>query len=243
MINLNEIALNRLTNQFSESQKLRALIETLVKPLQTVCDGAEQLKLNRWIDTAVGKQLDGCGYIVGEKRLGRDDSAYREAIRFRVFVNTSNGTPSDLITGVKVLTYPDDIQYIEQYPATAMVFTDGVIVPSELKHTIQDISPTAISDVQILLSYGQVPFRFSGSPEFAELFVNNDAEYLTIDGSDFQLSSDDLVSGPTLGGLAATDYLLDDGSFLSLDDGSELVFNDSNSSIVLESGYHLTGVL
>lgn len=237
-----ETAVSRLANQFAGSTKLQAIVRAMCEPLNNVELFASELKNNRWIDTAIGKQLDGCGEIVGEKRQGRSDADYRNAIKFRVFVNTSQGTPSDLIKGLRLLTDPTDIQYIEQYPATAIMFTDGVSVPENIQSVIQSLAPAAVSDVPVLVSYGYKPFRFSRIETAAEMWANDDTEYLTIDGSDWTLSVSGAISGPSLGGLTATNIDIDNGYLLELDDGSELVFNDSNSSTVIESSYHLTGV-
>ena len=112
MLDYVSIALPRLTGQFANSPKLNAIMAAIVAPLTTLENDADSLNTNRWIDTAIGAQLDGCGYIVGEAREGRDDEAYREAIKYRVFVNVSNATPTDLIRGLKFLTKPTDCQYI-----------------------------------------------------------------------------------------------------------------------------------
>ena len=237
-----ELAVSRLASQFAGSTKLQSLVRAICEPFNSVEACANELISERWIDTAVGAQLDGCGAIVGEKRQGRDDAEYRNAIKFRVFVNTSRGTPESLIYGIKALSDPDNIQYIEQYPATAILFTDGVSVQSDIQSTIQSIAPAAISDIPVLVSYGYKPFRFSRIPTASEMWVNDDAEYLTIDGSDFSLAIAGAISGPTLGGLSASNFDVDDGYLLSLEDGTELVFNDSNSSVMIESGYHLTGM-
>ena len=236
------IALSRLTSQFDKSPLVRAFVQAMVTPLVDVENTADDLRDKRWIDTAVGKQLDGCGAIVGVLRQGRSDDEYRSAIKFQIFVNTSNATPEEMMVGLRTLTMPDDVQYIEQYPATAMFFTDGPTVPTGIQSVMQSLAPAAISDVQVLVSYAGVPFRVSLLPPPSEMFVNNDADYLTIDGSDWTLATDGVITGATLGGLAATDFSVEGSFFMGLDDGSELVFNDPNASVVIESGYHLTGV-
>ena len=244
MIELKEIALSRLTNQFSESPKIRALVETLVNQFQTVVNDAEELKTKRWIDTAEGVQLDGCGAIVGELRQGKNDEDYREAIKFRIFVNTSNGTAEDLIKGIRLLTFPDDVQYIEQYPATAMIFTNGPIISSGLQETIQDISPVAISDVQILFNYAiGKPFRFAKSQPDSVLRVNTNSR-LTANGNRIAISpqTSTATTGPRFSGIAPS-YLKVNGSRLALSGGLKLVVNDINTQTIIDSGYHLTGVV
>lgn len=199
MFDYETTAVSRLTGQFEGSPKLRAIVAAIVSQLTTLETVADSLMSDRWIDTAIGAQLDGCGYIVGEQRSGRDDDAYRTAIKLRVFVNISKGTPTDLIRGLKFLTDPTDTQYQEAYPATTLLFTNGYFVDYTIQHAMQDISPAGISTVPVAVSFADRPFRFSKSPTPGELFVNNAASYLTADGSDIQV---------TTGGEAAGDYSL-----------------------------------
>lgn len=237
------IGVGRLTNQFQDSPRFIALVTAMLQPFSELEDVADALKSQRWIDIAVGAQLDGAGYIVGEYRQGRDDDAYREAIMFRIFVNTSNATPEDMIKGLRFLTKPDDIQYMEQYPATAILFTGGPVIPSGLQRTMQGLAPAAISDVQILVSYGRnYPFRFSRSAPLGELFVNNDQDYLTAQGSDLQVQTQEVTQGARFGGIAASDLFVNDVSYIELSNGSILALNVSNLDAVIESGFHLTGV-
>lgn len=236
------LAQSRLTSILAEKPLIKALTGAMVAPLTDIEVMAESFNNERWIDTAIGKQLDGCGYIVGEARQGRADDAYRLAIKYRVFVNVSNATPEDLIQGLRFLTVPDDVQYIEQYPATAMLFTDGASISPNIHNDIQDLAPAAISDVPIMVSFSRKdPFRFSKESPFAELFINNNADYLTLDGSDWQVSSNEAVTGSRLGGVVPAELWLGD-SLWELSDGSYLVINNPETDSLLDSGFHLTGL-
>lgn len=241
MLDYITIAKGRLTNQFSEKPLITALTEAMITPVQDVEALADTVRDERWIDTAVGVQLDGCGYIVGESRQGRSDDEYRKWILFRVFVNTSNATPEDLMHGLKYLTNPDDIQYIEQYPATAMLFTDGPVIPTNIHQVMQGLAPAGISDVPIMVSFAHAdPFRFSKEPPLGELFVNSDEDYLTANGSDIQVSAANITNGARFGGICPAE--LDVGGFGLDVNTSWLAINSPEFDNVIESGYHLTGV-
>lgn len=234
-------AQGRLTNQFSEKPLIKALVGAMVTPLTVAEDVADQLKNNRWIASAVGVQLDGCGYIVGESRKARTDDEYRKAILFRIFVNTSNATPEDLIYGLKYLTEPDELQYIEQYPATAMLFTDGPNTPSDIHTTMQDLSPAAICTVPIMVSFAHAPpFRFSMAPDNQQLNVGPDTR-LTANGNRISITSGIVEDdGARLGGIAPA-FITANGSKLTAAAG-RLRINSPNHQTIIESGYHLTGV-
>lgn len=241
-LNYVELAQSRLTSIFAEKPLIKALTGAMVKPLDGIELDAIDLSTKRWIDTAIGKQLDGCGYIVGESRNGRDDVSYRLAIKYRIFVNTSNATPEDLMQGLRFLTAPDNVQYIEQYPATAMLFTDGASISPDIHNAMQDLAPVAISNLPIMVNFSRKdPFRFGNESASSELFINNDVDYLTIEGSDWQVSSSEFVDGARIGGVVPAEVWLNN-SLWELSDGSYLVINNPESDILLDSGYHLTGV-
>lgn len=66
---------------------------------------------------AQGAQLDMLGALVGEARIGRADSVYATAIRLRLRIARSSGTPNDLIEIAK-LSYPGaEVVYIDSIPA------------------------------------------------------------------------------------------------------------------------------
>lgn len=240
MLDYAAIAVPRLTGQFENSPKLKALMAAIVGPLTTLETDADALIAERWIDTAVGKQLDGCGYIVGEYRQGRGDDVYRDAIKFRVFVNISKGTPTDLIRGLKFLTRPTDCQYLEAYPATALLFTNGFFVDSKIQSAMQDLAPTSICTVPVAVSFCDKPFRFAKEPIPGELFVNNSADYLTANGSDIQISHGALATGAaTLGGVVPAE--LDVGiGYLDVGGPTLAVYNPNSLNTI--GHYNLTGV-
>ena len=236
------VAQSRLTSIFPKKPLITALTGAMVSQLYDIELVADQLKTERWISTAIGKQLDGCGEIVGEPRLGRNDDDYRDAINFRIFVNTSNATPEDLMQGLRFLTNPDNVQYIEQYPATAMMFTDGANINPLIHVAIQDLAPAAISEVPILVSFSRKdPFRFAKESAPSELFVNGDADYLTANGSDIQISSSTISGESRLSGIAPAELFMG-AEYLELSDGSYLAIHNANTNVIIDSGFHLTGL-
>lgn len=240
MLDYSTIAISRLAGQFQNSPKLTALMAAIVGPLTPLENDADSIIADRWIDTAIGKQLDGCGAIVGEPRLNRSDDDYRAAIRFRVFVNVSNATPTDLIRGLKYLSDPTDCQYLESYPATAILFTNGLFIDYGIQAAMQDIAPCAISNVPIAVSFAGKPLRFAKSSVPGELFVNGASDYLTANGSDIQVSQGASAIGTaTLGGCVPAE--LDVGiGYLDLGGPTLAVYNPNSINTLGHD--NLTGV-
>jgi len=233
-------ALSRITSQFEQSPKVLALLAAIVGPLDSLQLESDSIKTERWIDTAIGAQLDGCGAIVGETRQGRDDDSYRAAIRFRVFVNVSEGTSGALIKGLKYLVLSDEYQYIEAYPATAILFANGPFVPSGIQSQIQDLAPAAISDVPVLVSYTEKPFRFVRSVNLPT-FKTSTGNFFKLNGKKFRMNTASVSSdGPTLSGIAHGVFAVNSLRFKI--NGKRIRIHSMNNDVILDSGYHLTGV-
>ncbi len=241
MINHIELALSRLAGQFDGSENLKKLLTESVRPLQSIEQDFNDLKVNRWIESAVGQQLDNLGNIVGELRQGRDDETYRRVLLFRVFVNVSEGTPQVLLAALKFLTDPTDMQYIEVYPATVLLYTNGYFVDNRIQSQVQDVSPAGIATVPVMVSFANTPFRFTREPLPGELFVNADQDYLTANNADLQVSQGAVVSGKSaLGGVVPSE--LDVGlGYLEVLGSPTLAVYDANQATTLGHDI-LTGV-
>ena len=129
-----EQALALFSTQFRESEKVNDFMRCFLRPLDEVKTVHEDLKQNRWLDTSEGQQLDEIGAIVGEERQGRTDDKYREAIRFRIFINLSKTEPETMIKAVKVLTDATFVRYWEHgNGAGFQLFTNGPNVFTEVE--------------------------------------------------------------------------------------------------------------
>ena len=243
MMDYPAIAVPRLTGQFGESPNLQGFVGAIVAPLTDIEVQFDALTSDRWIATAYGAQLDGAGSIVGEARFGRTDAAYRDAIWFRVFINTSKGSPTDLIRGVKYLTAPTDAQYIEAFPATAIVFTNGLFVDYAIQAAIQEITPAAVSTVPVLVSFASPVFRFGSVAALSDFFINQGgaSQYLSVNGGNLQVTANLAAPAGTSGFGGVVPSELDLGGFALDVEGSDFVVYDPDSAILI-GRYKLAGV-
>lgn len=60
---------NRLLAQFVDKKLIEGFLETIAEELAVIQNTTEDLKTLRWIDSSFGRQLDGCGDIVGQPRI------------------------------------------------------------------------------------------------------------------------------------------------------------------------------
>ena len=127
-----------LVEQFRGKPNIEALVEVIGIELQQVADFYEQLRTERDLDHAVGKQLDGVGDIVvmTRKEAGElagdpipfdviDDDTYRQYLIYKILKNTCDCTYPDIIKAFKMFwDYP--LYYTEdpEQPAT-MIFDTG----------------------------------------------------------------------------------------------------------------------
>lgn len=139
------IAKALLIEQFQPRPNINKLVEIMAGRVQGVENVASDLLTRRAIDTAEGAQLDIVGEIVGQPREGREDEEYRDAIRFRVQLNISNGEPETLIAAHRFFANPTLSNYLEAYPASVRMYSDGGSPPDNLGSLLKSLAPVGVS--------------------------------------------------------------------------------------------------
>ncbi len=127
-----------LVEQFKGKPNIEALMEVISIELQQVYDFYAQLRENRSVISAVGKQLDGVGDIVVMTRMEAgilagnpipfeviDDDMYRQYLIFKILKNTCDCTYPDIIKAFRMF-WDRPLYYSEdpEQPAT-MIFDTG----------------------------------------------------------------------------------------------------------------------
>jgi hypothetical protein len=107
------------------------------------------------IADATGAQLDGLGQILGERRNGREDDVYRQAVAARFFLNKSSGTIEEILQLFRLIT--DATPYLDEYFPAAFVLRleDSTIEdPTSLALMLRAVKVAA---VRAVLHYLSVP--------------------------------------------------------------------------------------
>ena len=127
-----------LVEQFRGKENIEGLVEIIGIQLQAVYDFHEQLRNERDVYTAVGKQLDGVGDIavMTRKEAGQlagkpipfeviDDDTYRQYLIYKILKNTCDCTYPDIIKAFRMF-WDRPLYYTEDpdEPAT-MIFDTG----------------------------------------------------------------------------------------------------------------------
>lgn len=149
-----------LIEEFKRSTKLNQIVKAIVDPMQEIEYVGNDLYINRRLSQATGAQLDGIGEIVGEPREGRSDEDYKEAIEFRIFINTSNAEPETLIRALKFTTNASRVRLWEVSSATIQMFTNGSFIPDNLVTIMEEIAAAGVNIDYISTSLNTLPFSF-----------------------------------------------------------------------------------
>jgi len=164
-------ALALLASQFRDRKingdltNLQKLIRAIVTPIQELQDVNFELETERWLISSVGQQLDEIGIILGlQRNLDESDSDYRERLQFQIFINTSSGTPEEIIRILKTLTDATYVGYLDSPLAFFQLETNGLTFPipaNDLNDAIFRASPAGVNYAPIIATYNvPIPFQF-----------------------------------------------------------------------------------
>lgn len=219
-------ALARLTSQYAHAEKLRSLIGISADRIQGLEDALQQILRERWVNEAIGDQLDELGAIVGEERLNRNDRQYRPAIRLRIELNRSGGEPESVIRFVERGFGADIVDYREIYPAKIEVYArlgeEGAGTELiEEDFALDDGSLLQLSDGNILSVITLDRQLFADQIQRVRDVVAAGV------GTVFFTETDTLIAFGISEVSADLSLELSDGSTFELSDGSELKIIDS----------------
>jgi hypothetical protein len=217
-------SLSLLASQFRSEKSngdmtnFQKMIKCFSDELQEAEDVNQQLLEERWLENAIGKQLDMIGEILDlPRQLGESDDDYRERLQFQIFINSSNGTPEDVIETLKFLTKSSYVNYLERDYGFFQLEMNGIKFPNppnDLNEVIKKVSPAGVNYAPIVATYGvPIPFELSGDLSSDPLVVNpsDDAEnhlemepYLSI----LYVSAGNVTKNGPNGGLDELNYPL-----------------------------------
>ena len=113
ILNHKEGALLRLLEQYKDAENIKGIIEIYsdqIQELENLLFPMFEERLN--IQKAIGQQLDEIGEIVVQKRGSATDERYRLLLLVKIGINTSQGTPENVIQIFKLMTESDYVHLI-----------------------------------------------------------------------------------------------------------------------------------
>lgn len=161
-------ALGHLITLLRSGPNTRALLSAWVRQVQDLEDVFAELYTERWLDNAVGLQLDNFGSVVGEFREGRPDDEYRFAIRTRINLNISSATIEDIIGLLYAISNSNPVN-LQEYDWCAIIAAltdplDPVLDPATL---VKYLRIAKAAGVRAILTYvPATPFSFDTGPGY-----------------------------------------------------------------------------
>lgn len=182
------LGLDRLPSQFIDSNNIQKLLTVYLDKVQDVITEATDVLDGFQLENAIGVQLDSIGYRVGESRAGRSDDDYRIAIKSRITLNNSQGTPDDVITAAKILSGSDSIGYWEHYPASIIlsIGNEGLEdLPSNFVSLMDSSVPAGVSVDMVFVDVDGDGFVYSELELEQGTIVDSDGDDLITHEGDY----------------------------------------------------------
>ena len=139
-------ALERLLFQYKDKVRMNGMISSTTEGLQELENTFWDVLTLRWINSASGEQLDRLGAIVVLDRDGRTDEQYRVWLVGKIAINTSKGTPQNLVAAMNLLFGADKSQYIPVYPAGVEAIAGSPPIASDNLFNDSDMEASGVGD-------------------------------------------------------------------------------------------------
>ena len=150
MGDITDKGLGRLAYQYKESDNFKTFISSFLAEFEELETARLQLLNERWLDTAVGVQLDGIGEIVGQRRPdGASDALYLLYIRARIVQNRTAQTAEETLELISFMLGGSAVRY----------FLFGYLTPAyEIYRELTAIEEQVLDDLPLLLGIGTAYF-------------------------------------------------------------------------------------
>jgi len=156
-----------LIEQFKGKPNIEVFQKALARQLEELYGFYYQLNDMRWLQNAEGAQLDGIGNIVDLSRMAAlvwsnmagqimpmEDDLYRKFLRFKVFLNTSEGTYREIVRTFQMF-----------WADTLILYEERPDVPATMFWTLEGVDPFAtdnrVLDIAARVKAAGVALRFA----------------------------------------------------------------------------------
>jgi hypothetical protein len=147
--NYTEEGLSRLLSQLKDKPNIDGILRAYLKEVTRTQSDSLSLLDSFDIETAYGFILDNLGRVVDSKRLGRGDESYRQAIKNRIYLNSSEGTPNQLIQILQLLSGDDTVKFFEHLTFNPKFFSISSLISRDMAQTLKESSVATTSEVGI----------------------------------------------------------------------------------------------
>lgn len=235
-----------IPEQYKEAENFNKILEIFGEEVDELLQAIEDVKLAFLIDSAIGKQLDILGSIVVIARNALSDDDYREAIKFKIFQNTSKAKVEDLILILKTLTEANLVVYSDSPPAAYTIYSDGSKIDGNLNDIIKQFTSVGVA-VIVEMGLGDTPLVFPNiEQEFEDLIDNTGDNIVTdlgvqivVNISNANINQDllELYGGDGFGTIATNDLTDNTGDNIVTNLGEQIILIDLEGESDDKGGY------
>lgn len=232
---------SRFTAQYDEMPQLKSLASVWAERIQVMEDAAYSLMVERWLDDAEGEQLDRLGAIVGEGRLDRNDTLYRQAIRARIQTNRGSGDAPTLLeylsnaTGIELDQEFSEESDLALSDGDTLELSDGdTLEVSEFLGAFRDIRLTESNPATWVIYVGteiRQPFASQMSP----LVAAGVGAYLTSTDGQLPFGTKETGEDAPQGVGGVSDYQIEFTDVLELSTSDTLELDNGDSLEILRT--------
>lgn len=144
-----EDAKKRLVEQYKGKPNIEGILDAESRQWQDIEDVANTLFLDRFVDNAVGTQLDNFGTIVDLARQGFDDEFYRVLLKFKIGQNISRGEPERIISTMLLIAQANLVLYQNLGDGNIGLEIDNPIDPTLLNFIFVNMQRVVMAGVRI----------------------------------------------------------------------------------------------
>lgn len=160
----------RLAEQYKDKVRLTGLLAALTDQIQLIEDALWQLSSERYLDYAIGTQLDAIGVIVDQARGAMTDEEYRKALQAKIKVNRSSGTVEELLA-VFHAVLPTSTNTLTLWPPACFTLELGDVVTAvQAALYVTFLRAARLAGVRGILLWKESPtascFRFDTGPGY-----------------------------------------------------------------------------
>lgn len=197
-----EVGVSRLLDQFQGKEVITQFLTSYLQQIDVTQDDTLTILANNSVFTATNAFLDNIGRLVNVSRAGSTDEVYRDRILDRILINTSEGTPRDVLNALREITEATRVVMFEHYPANLHLYTNGNENLDTVADTISSAVPATVSDITIIVDNVGGVFTPSELTSFVSstglLETGDDDLIITGDGDNILVRNVQLTSNASL---------------------------------------------
>lgn len=146
-----DVGIDRLLDQFKGKDLIVKFLTSYLTQVDITQTDTFSVLNGSSVYTATGAFLDNVGKLVNVNRSGSTDEEYRDRILDQILINTSEGTPKDVLNALKEITEATKVIMFEHFPANLHLYTNGSANLDTIADTLSSAVPATVSDITIIV--------------------------------------------------------------------------------------------